>query len=322
MYCPACGADSGDAKFCPECGTNLKDVAGPRVCAACGSEVPEGAKFCPECGEPARGGVGGGRARDVVPEESVEAAGVSAGGRRTGSRGKTAGARQQRRQKSRAGQPAKGNDDRAAASKPAGRVSPLVAWGAIIAIVAVAAVVIIFYAAGSSGGSGAVASSGTASPQPVAADTSGSYTGLVQRANDLYDQGSAKFQSKQYAQGAEYFVAASKVYAAAWKKQTTDPSVGTDFATSLFYSGKITAALEQINKVLSQAPEFQTAWFNKGNYLAEKASQADSAGNPKAAKAAYVGARAAYQKAIDLDPSSSSGQQAKQQLSALPSPSP
>jgi tetratricopeptide (TPR) repeat protein len=98
--------------------------------------------------------------------------------------------------------------------------------------------------------------------------------------------------------------------------------VGTDFATALFYSGKIAAALEQIDKVLAQSPQFQTAWFNKGNYLAEKGSQADKAGNAKAAKVAYAGARAAYEKAIALDPGSSSGQQAKQQLSALPSPSP
>ena len=74
--------------------------------------------------------------------------------------------------------------------------------------------------------------------------------------------------------------------------------------------------------VLAQSPEFQTAWFNKGNYLAEKAGQADKAGNAKSAQAAYAGARVAYQKAIDLDPSSSSGQQAQQQLSALPTPSP
>ena len=66
MYCPACGADAGDAKFCPECGTNLKNLAGPPVCRACGAEIPEGAKFCPECGEPARGAAGSSRARDVV----------------------------------------------------------------------------------------------------------------------------------------------------------------------------------------------------------------------------------------------------------------
>jgi hypothetical protein len=318
MYCPACGADADDAKFCPECGTNLKDLVGPPACSACGAEVRVGAMFCPEWGEPARGASGRGRARDEAPQESVEAAATATGGgRRTGTRGKSAGTRQQRRQ-----QPAAAKGKNTAPPKPVGRVSPLVAWGVIIAIAAVAAVVIVFYAVGSGGGSGTAASPGAAALQPVAADTSGSYTELVQRANALYDQGSAKFQAKQYAQGAEYYLAASKVYAAAWKQKADDPSVGTDFATSLFYSGKIAAALAQVDKVLAQSPEFQTAWFNKGNYLAEQASQADKAGNAKAAKTAYAGARVAYRKAISLDPTSSSGQQAQQQLSALPSPSP
>jgi hypothetical protein len=324
MYCPACGADAGAAKFCPECGTDLKRLIGPPVCSACGSEVPEGAKFCPECGEPARG-TAAGRARHAAPGRGTEVdegvAAASGGGRRTGTRGKTAGAGQQRRQQPRPEQAAKGKGGRAATSRPAGRVSPLVAWGVIVAVVAVAVVVVAFYAAGR-GDSGTAASPGAVSQQPVAADTSGSYTELVQRGNDLYDQGAVKFQAKQYAQGAEYYLAASKVYAAAWKQQPGDPAVGTDLATALFYSGKIDAALEQIDKVLAESPEFQTAWFNKGNYLAEKGSQADKAGNAKAANAAYAGARAAYQKAVDLDSSSSSGQQARQQLSALPTPSP
>ena len=58
-----------------------------------------------------------------------------------------------------------------------------------------------------------------------------------ERANGLYDQGAAAFDAEQYDQGAAYFEAAAKVYAAAWKQQSTDPGVGTDYATSLFYSG-------------------------------------------------------------------------------------
>jgi hypothetical protein len=328
MYCPACGADAGDAKFCPECGTDLKKLVGPPVCSACGSEVPEGAKFCPECGEPARGAAAG-RARDAAPDEGVEldegveAAGTASGGggRRTGTRGKSAGGGQQRRQQPRTEQAAKGKGGRAAPPRPVGRVSPLVAWGAIIAVVAVAVVVLVFYATGR-GDSGTAAGPAATTSQPVAADTSGSYGELVQRANALYDQGSAQLQTKQYGQASEYFLAASKVYGAAWKQQATDPAVGTDYATSLFYSGKIAAAVEQVDKVLAESPEFQTAWFNKGNYLAQKARDAETAGSGKVAKAAYAGARAAYQKAIDLDPKSSSGQQAQQQLSALPAPSP
>lgn len=316
MYCPECGAEAGDAKFCPECGTDLRGLATSPTCAACDADVPQGARFCPECGEPTG-------APNSAPSSSGAAgpatpAAASGGARRTGTRGKSAGADQRRRrQPSR--QPANGRLDGATpAARPAGRVSPLVAWGALAAVAVVAVLVVVFVLSDRGSGATPVADAGTQSLQPVAADTSGSYGELVQRANGLYDQGSAKYGAKQYEQGSEYYLAASKVYAAAWKKQHTDPAVGTDYATSLFYAGDIAAALRQVDQVLAQSPQFQTAWLNKGIYLAEKGRQADENGNSKAAKAAYSGARAAFQKAIGLDPASSPGQQAKQQLSALP----
>lgn len=45
MACAGCGAQVGNAKFCPECGT---PVARKMHCAQCGAESP--GKFCPECG--------------------------------------------------------------------------------------------------------------------------------------------------------------------------------------------------------------------------------------------------------------------------------
>jgi hypothetical protein len=108
------------------------------------------------------------------------------------------------------------------------------------------------------------------------------------------------------------------VYAAAWKQQSTDPGVGTDFATSLFYSGQIESAIRQVELVLAKSPTFQTAWFNKGNYLSEKARQAEEDGDAKTAKAAYADARVAYEKAVALGADSASGQQAQQRLDALP----
>jgi hypothetical protein len=45
--CHGCGADTGAAKFCPECGT---PVSQKRQCASCHTEVAAGVKFCPECG--------------------------------------------------------------------------------------------------------------------------------------------------------------------------------------------------------------------------------------------------------------------------------
>jgi hypothetical protein len=309
MYCPECGADAGAAKFCPECGTNLRDLPASPDCSSCGAEVPEGARFCPECGEPTS--AAGGRAKS-------SAAVSSSGGRRTGTRGKSAGAGQQRQQRVQQPRQASGSSG----SKAPGRVSPALAWGLLGAVVVVAVIVVVIFARGAGGDGGATsataAAAGTQSGQAVAADTSGSYSELVQRGNGLYDQGAAKFQSKDYVQGAEYFLAASKVYEAAWKQQATDPSVGTDFATSLFYAGKIDAAVQQVDQVLAKSPQFVTAWFNKGNYLAERARQADTAGNAAAAKKAYAEARVAYQKAVDLDPGSASGQQAKQRISELP----
>lgn len=46
LVCPACGAETHGAKFCPECGQRL---GVPGVCA-CRTRIPAGAKFCPECG--------------------------------------------------------------------------------------------------------------------------------------------------------------------------------------------------------------------------------------------------------------------------------
>jgi hypothetical protein len=47
--CIHCGARTGAAKFCPECGK--PQAAGKQKCKKCGAEMPGAAKFCPECGE-------------------------------------------------------------------------------------------------------------------------------------------------------------------------------------------------------------------------------------------------------------------------------
>lgn len=49
--CPKCEAPlATNAKFCPECGAQLKQAA---HCAQCGARLTPNAKFCPECGAPA-----------------------------------------------------------------------------------------------------------------------------------------------------------------------------------------------------------------------------------------------------------------------------
>jgi hypothetical protein len=64
----------------------------------------------------------------------------------------------------------------------------------------------------------------------------------------------AAFRSENFEQGTAYFQAASHVYAAAWKKQSTDPNVGTEYATSLFFSGDIDGAVRQ-GAVRTRLPE-------------------------------------------------------------------
>jgi len=306
MYCPECGNDVDEANFCAECGADLK-AAGPPACPSCGAELPDGAKFCTECGA-ATGAQSAAAAATTAP--------AAAAVRRTGTRGRTgsSGARPEQRPRPPKGkaQPAQ----KASASGPR-RISSAVIWGGFAAAAAVIIVIVILVSNGG-GSAGSVAGTGAQSVKPVAADTSGSYSVLVQRANDIYDQGSTAFQAKNYTQGSAYFEAAAKVYAAAWKQQGTDPGVGTDYATSLFYSGQIDPALAQIERVLAKSPTFQTAWFNKGNYLSEKARQAGVAGSAKDAKTTYAQARAAYEKAIALGATTTTGAQAQQRLDALP----
>lgn len=47
--CPQCETPlAANAKFCPECGAQLKAQS---ECPACGTALTPGAKFCPECGQ-------------------------------------------------------------------------------------------------------------------------------------------------------------------------------------------------------------------------------------------------------------------------------
>ncbi len=167
-----------------------------------------------------------------------------------------------------------------------------------------------------SGASGSVSGAGQTAA-PVAADTSGSYSVLVQRANGLYDQGSQAFQKEDQSVGAQYFAAAAMVYRAAWKQQATDPNVGTDYATALFYSGDTDGALKQVNVVIAKSPEFQTAHLNKGVYLQTASQTAQQSGQKAKADSLLAQAKAEFEKAVAIDPSSSSGAKAAESLKSL-----
>ena len=327
MYCPACGADAGDSKFCPECGDQpegpcraagvlrlrLRDSRGRQVL----SRV-RGARARVRRRRRSRAGCRAGRAgrehrggRDGIwrrppdgharQERRRRAAAPAAAARRAGreGQGRPRGRIQARR--TRVARRRLGSDHRRRGGRRRGR---RVLRGR------------------DRGGSGTAASPGA----DVSAGGRRRHHRQLRRARPARQRpvrpGRRQVPGQAVRPGGRVLRGRVQGLRRRLEAAGHRPGRGHRLRHALFYSGKIAAALEQIDEVLAQSPEFQTAWFNKGNYLAEKAGQADKAGNDTAAKAAYAGARVAYQKAIDLDPSSSSGQQAQQQLGGLPTPSP
>jgi len=283
MYCPECGNEAGEAKFCPECGADLGAVRGALKRNGGAGKAPAGK------------GAGAGQA-------GASAAGKAGSG--TAGKGRAASG---------------GSVGQAAAPAPSGGLSPRVLW-AIVAVVAVVVVVVVALTAGSGEQPAAEADPGdtpTATATPVAVDLSGSYRELVQRGHDLYDQGDALIQAGDFEQGVEYFAAAAQVYEAAWAKEPGDPSVGTDWATSLFYSGDFDGAVERVMVVIEENPDFQPAWFNLGNYLEHQARMAEGSGDADEVARLTGEARQAYAKAAEIDPDSDTGIEAAARAAEL-----
>lgn len=250
-------------------------------CPECGNEAGS-AKFCPECGANLAG------VQDALQGKSAATAARQGGGAAE------------------------------ATSSGPKRLSPAVIWGGFGALAVIVIVLVVMISGGFGGGSGGgTADASTAPVQAVSADTSGSYSELVSRGNDLYDQGDAAFQNQNFEQGGAYFTAAAKVYGAAWKKQQSDPGVGTDLAVALFYSGDIDGALKQIDAVIKANPDFQKAWLNKGIFLSHEGRIAEQQGDKKAAQQLTDEAKQALTKAVAMDPKSDAGKQADQSLQQL-----
>jgi hypothetical protein len=270
--------------YCPECGFDAGD-----------------AKFCPECGHglerlrSSLDGGAGGKARSRPARTT---------GSRAGSRGGS------KRRQDRPPRPAP------AASRPsgpraAGKTVPAKwLWLGVVGIAAVVVVVVVASQLRSP-------TSGANASTPVAADTSGSYDVLVTRANGLYDQGAQAQQDKNTTAAANFFQAAATVYAAAWKKQPGDPGVGTDYATSLFYSGDTPAALRQVNRVLAKNPTFQNALLNKGVFLQNELETAQQNGQTAKVSDLRAKAQAVLKQAVKVNPSSNSGKAAARLLSSF-----
>jgi hypothetical protein len=274
--------------FCPECGLDADD-----------------AKFCPECGTDLDG------IRGAVGRESGRAGGDAAKPRSTD-------AKKTRR-------PPGPSNGRSAASGPKPQtsgVNPLYLWIAI-AVIAVAVVVAVVVTQGSSGSETPGAGTSTAGSAPALSevDTSGTYGELVAAGNSYFDSGAPLIESDKLAEAAPWFAAAAKAYGAAWKKQPGDPAMGTDLATSIFYSATsatdIEKAVAQIDRVIAENPDFQNARFNKGNYVAMLARMAEQKGDAAAAKKLFAEARAEYEAAVAIDATSASGQAAAAALKSL-----
>jgi tetratricopeptide (TPR) repeat protein len=255
-------------------------------CPECGKDAGD-AKFCPECGANLAGVKHALSGQPADPDAKAGATG-----------------------------------DQAAVPATDGgpkKLSPAIIWGAFGALAVVVIVAVVMISGGFGGGSsetGTASATGGEAVEAVSADTSGSYEELVQRANELYDRGDAAFQEQGLEQGAAYFAAAAKVYAAAWAKQATDPGVGTDFSVALFYSGDMEAALERIDEVLEANPDYQKGWLNKGIFLSHEARLAGQADAQQADKL-FKQAKSALTKAVAIDPKSDAGKQADQSLQAL-----
>lgn len=249
-------------------------------CPECGHDAGD-ANYCPDCG-------------------SKMPAGRSRAPRRDGSTVGQAG--YERPRAARRAEARQGSAAQAPFKTPVALV-----WGAL-ALVAVVVFVIVAMSTGGGGGTPPAAA------ESVTADTSGSYAELVERANGLYDQGIAAFNGNDAEGGVAYFEAAAEVYGAAWAQQPGDPSVGTDYAVSLFYQQHHDEGIKQIDRVLKRNPEFQAAHLNKGIFLQTEASEAED----EAASAEYLAqAKLSFKKAVSIDPSSDAGKHAAEALQAL-----
>ena len=326
MDCPECGFDAGEARYCPECGNSMVppasdesgDDAGDEtsgVCPECGAETGD-AKFCPDCGH---------RLIDAPPAAPPPRTQQKAPPRKPRAQAaETSASGQSRQDRRRAERQAahKGAARQAAPARPAAgggtKSTTWLIWGGFAAAAVVIIILVVALTNSSGGGGTTTPTTGAITPvASVAADTSGSYQELVARANDLYDQGGAAFSANDAVSGQKYFAAAAKVYAAAWKKQATDPNVGTDYATALFYSGDTQNALTQVDVVLEANPDFQTANLNKGIFLQTAAQDAKDAGDKAKADELLAAAKASFEKTISLGADTDQGKNAATQLQQL-----
>ena len=120
--------------------------------------------------------------------------------------------------------------------------------------------------------------------------------------------------SGDYSSGLSWFAAAAKVLRVAWKKQPGDPSVGADLANALFYSGDIQGGIKQIDQVLKITPKDQDALLDKADFVNMAGQMDKQSGDTQKANTEIAQAKDLYQKAMNVDPSSTDGKTAASEL--------
>ncbi len=171
--------------------------------------------------------------RQVLPECGADLAGVRDTFKGKAPGGPAEGAGRQGREAGRGAARDQGQGG-SAAGRPAGGFSPAVIWGGF-GVVAVVVIVVVVMLSGGFGGKPGASPTPSASAAPVMGLTTGSYKSLVSAANKFFDQGQTLIDAGNFNQGVYYFEAAAMTYASAWQKQSTDPAVGTDYASALFF---------------------------------------------------------------------------------------
>jgi len=132
-----------------------------------------------------------------------------------------------------------------------------------------------------------------------------SYTALVGLGNTYFDWGLQIQQTVGATTGHDLpmWHSAAALYGRALEVQPGDPSVETDYAVALFYSGQTQAAIDVIERVKAESPEFGPAYYNAGIFYR-------FAGQREAAIASF-------ERYLELEPEGNSAPSARNLLAEL-----
>lgn len=137
-----------------------------------------------------------------------------------------------------------------------------------------------------------------------------SYTALVGLGNTYFDWGLQIQQAIGANSGNDLpmWISAATMYNRALIVQPGDPNVSTDYAIALFYSGQTQSAIEVIEQVQVDFPDFGPAYFNAGIFY-RFAGQPDTA-------------IANFERYLELEPEGGSAPAARNLLAELQSAAP